>query len=338
MPTLPIDDGKALTMLDASARPVDSSATGRVLDAHASFGRRRAESSPCAGMVSRSPAMLDLATLVERLAPVSRGTLVEGEPGTGKSLLVSVVHRLGPCPELAPMRLGADDAASLARLQEASAGSLVPLLCVVPELADLSSTMQVALASALRTAEPMPLGAGVHAIAATAFETTALRSHGRLRDDLYYLLTAARYRMPGLNDRRADVPDLVTALLRDVCRGIGRDEMAIAAAAIDVLTERTWPGHVRELRNVLIRAVALSTTGVIGAQTIREACALDPGQPRAGRRHPDGPRAADDEVPQRATAILSANESEAAERLGMSRRSLCRLLERLDASTPSRLT
>lgn len=320
-------------MPDAT-RPFDTITTGRVLDAHGSFGRPRAESGVFAGMVARSAAMVDLAQLVERLAPVSRGTLVEGEAGVGKSMLVAGVHRLGPCRAVPPLVLTAVDPAAMTRLQEAAGGSRAPLIGVVPEMADASASVQAALVAALRASEPLPLGVGFHAIAATAFDPSELRAQGRLRDDLYFRMTTARYRMPTLAERDADLPEIVPALVRDVCRTLGCEPMAVAGAAIAVLAARPWPGHVRELRNVLARAVALNDSGVIGAPTIRAACAIDAEPGAMPKRLGPDPRPVDADARQRVTAALSAtggNKSEAADRLGMSRRSLYRLLERLDA-------
>lgn len=320
-------------MLDPT-RSLETVTTGRVLDAQGSFGRSRADTGTFLGMVARSSAMVELAHLVERLAPVARGVLIEGDVGAGKSMLVAGVHRLGPCRSVPPLVLTADDATAVTRLYDAAAGSRAPLICVLPELADVSAVLQAALVAALRTGEPLPLGVGVHAIAATAFDPNVLRAQGRVRDDLYFRLTMARLRMPALGERVADLPELVPALVREVCRSRGDEPMAVAAAAIDVLAARTWPGHVRELRNVLARAVALNDSGVIGAQTVRLACALDPESPTLSRRPVADARPIDSNARQRVTAALSAtggNKSEAAVRLGMSRRSLYRLLERLDA-------
>jgi two-component system, NtrC family, response regulator AtoC len=320
-------------MLDPT-RPLEPITTGRVLDAQGSFGRTRADAGTFLGMVARSTAMVHLAHLVERLAPVARGALIEGDVGTGKSMLVAGVHRLGPCRSVPPLVLTFDDPAVIIRLHESAAGARAPLVGVLPELADVSPALQAALVAALRTGESLPLGVGLHVIAATAFDPNLLRADRRLRDDLYFQLTMARFRMPALAERAADLPELVAALVREVCRSRGGEPMAVAAAAIDVLAARSWPGQVRELRNVIARAVALNDSGVIGAPTIRLACALDPEPAPAVRRQAPEARPLDVDARQRVTAALSAtggNKSEAAERLGVSRRALYRLLERLDA-------
>lgn len=319
-------------MSDAPARLLDAVVPGRLLDAQASFGRTRDDRS-FYGMLGTSAEMQTIFRTVERLAPHARATLVTGAPGTGKTLLAGIVHRLGPCRGGLQIRcLGADDAAEREVLCEAARGVRTAVTCFVPELCDLSADRQAELLRAMVASADLPVGEGLHVIASTAHHPPTEIAAGRLRADLFYRLAALHLQLPGLDARVGDLPELAAALLRDGCRRLRLIDKTLASAAIRVLEERVWHGHVRELQNVLLRAAALTDDPVIGAQTMREACGPVMATPMAarGRRGGDASEAERAKV-KAALAACGGNKSAAAVRLGVSRRAFYRLLERLDA-------
>ncbi|MEZ5419656.1 MAG: sigma 54-interacting transcriptional regulator [Vicinamibacterales bacterium] len=321
-------------MSDATARSLDLLSPGRVLDAQTSFGRTR-DDRTFHGLVGPGPAMQAVFRLVERLAPLARTTLITGATGAGKSALAAVAHRVGPCRGGAQVRVGMDEAQERECLRDGARGSRVPITCFIRELADLPADRQVELVHAIAASEELPPGEGLHVIAATVHPPPSDRLPGPVRADLYHRVAAVHYHLPPLDERRDDIPELAATLLRDGCRRLKVLDKILSAAALQALLERHWAGNVRELQQALLRAVALTDGGVIGGQTMREACGPErtasPWSPpaRAARRAQADPgmqgRVRD------ALAAVGGNKSAAATRLGVSRRALYRMLERLDA-------
>jgi DNA-binding NtrC family response regulator len=315
-------------MPDATARSRDDASAGRVLDAQTSFGRARDDWRVFHGLLGQSTAMQALFRAVERLAPHARATLITGGTGAGKSSLAAVVHRLGPCRGGAQITLlGGDDLAEGESLREAARGARVPVTCFVPELRDLAMDQQAALVRALVTSADLAPGEGLHVIAGTSVDPGDLIARNEVRADLVYRLGAVRFHVPSLHERRDDIAGLATTLLRDACRRLRLVDKVWSSAALGLLEDRRWPGNVRELRHVVLRAAALSDDAVIAVHTLREACGPD-----LERRADTGGRGVDEGERLRVLAALAAvggNKSAAAVTLGVSRRALYRMLERL---------
>ncbi len=319
-------------MPDATARPLDDTSAGRVLDAQTSFGRARDDWRVFHGLLGQSTPMQALFRAVERLAPHARATLITGDTGAGKSSLAAVVHRLGPCRGGAQITLlGGDDGAEGDYLREAARGARVAVTCFVPELRDLAMDQQAALVRALITSADYPPGDGLHVIAGTSVEPGELIARNAVRADLVYRLGAVRFHVPSLHERRDDIAGLATTLLREACRRLRLVDKSWSSAALALLEDRRWPGNVRELRNVVLRAAALSDDTVIAVHTLREACGPDLERRGDGGA---GGRGVDEGERLRVMAALAAaggNKSAAAVKLGVSRRAFYRLLERLGA-------
>lgn len=321
---------------DATARLLDDSSAGRVLDAQTSFGRARDGGRNFHGMLGQSAVMQTLFHAVERLAPHARATLITGETGAGKATLAAVMHRLGPCRGGAQVTLlGAQDSAEREYLREAARGVRGAVTCFVPEVRDLAADEQTALVRALTASADLPSGEGLHVIAGTSDDTEVLIARGEVRADLVYRLGGVRLHLPSLEERRDDIAGLATALLRDACRRLRLTERTWSGAGLALLEERRWPGNVRELRHVVMRAAALSDDVVIAAHTVREACGVGPGTGGgAGRAGGAGGSAVAQAERLRVRAALAAvrgNKSAAAAALGVSRRAFYRMLERLGA-------
>lgn len=321
-------------MSDATAVVFDDLPAGRVLDGLTSFGRGRDEARAAYGLLAQSAPMQALVRAVARLAPHARATLITGETGTGKGTLAAIAHRLGPCRGGAQITLlGADDTSELASLRAAARGARTPLTCFVPELRDLPIEQQSALVRALVAAAGLPLGEGLHVIAGTSLDPVDAIARGLVRADLVYRLGAVRLHVPTLAARRADLTALATTLLRDACRTLRVTERRWSGAALTLLEARHFPGNVRELRNVVLRAAALTDDVVISAHTVHEACGPDV-EVVAEERAATRARVVDAQERERVLAALTAaggNKSAAAIRLGVSRRAFYRLLERLGA-------
>jgi two-component system response regulator GlrR len=232
-------------------------------------------------ILGTSPAIQRIVGLLPRLAAANATVLLEGETGTGKSMIAELIHLMGPrgagpfvvvdCGALSPALIeselfgherGAFTGATERRLGafEAAQGGTVFL----DEIGELPLALQPKLLRALEERVIRRLGStqqvrlDVQMIAATNRDLRQAVADGRLRTDLYYRLDVLRLRIPALRDRREDIPQLV----EHFCQ---RTRAEITPSRLERLKEdfqeRLWPGNVRELRNAVERAVLLGEWG-----------------------------------------------------------------------------
>ncbi|MGE0312489.1 MAG: sigma-54 interaction domain-containing protein [Lautropia sp.] len=267
------------------------------LDAPAGSGRRASER-----MVGRSPALLATLHRLTRAAAMPGGVLITGESGVGKELAARFVHEhsaqaTGPfvvadCAalpeslfeaELFGHERGAFTGAHAARagLFEAADGGTL----LLDEIGELPLAMQSKLLRAIDSGEIRRLGARqprpvrVRIVAATNREPAAMVSDGSFRLDLYYRLAAHEIRMPPLRERREDIVPIAEALVGERLPGA---RLALDARARRALESLALPGNVRELRNLLERAVGVD--GRIDATMLAA-----PHRPAGGRPLPSAP-------------------------------------------------
>jgi two-component system response regulator PilR (NtrC family) len=257
-----------------------------------------------AGIIGRSPAMLDVFRLVETVCRTNSTVLLSGESGTGKELVARAIHGLslrrarpfvavncGAMPEaLLESELfghvrGAFTGADKDKkgLIEASAGGTIFL----DEIGEMPPTMQVKLLRVLQERTYRPVGgteeasADIRVIAATNRDLPRLVGEGKFREDLFYRLNVIPMEMPALRDRRDDIPLLTDHFLAKYTREMNKVIDGFTAEAVTALAAYRWPGNVRELENVVERAVALESEPRIGAQTLPDN--LRTGQPATTR-------------------------------------------------------
>jgi DNA-binding NtrC family response regulator len=215
--------------------------------------------------------------------------LITGESGTGKELVARAIHVGSPrsaamflpynCTtttrELADSQLfghrrgsftgAVTDQPGLVR--SAAAGTLF-----LDEIGDLPLDVQPKLLRFLEQGEIMPVGetrpqrVDVRVIAATNADLEQRVVEGKFREDLYYRLSVIRIRVPPLRERREEVPHLASYFLREACERLGKPDVELSSAVLDQFAHYLWPGNVRQLRNEIQRAVALSVAG--GAVTV----------------------------------------------------------------------
>jgi DNA-binding NtrC family response regulator len=299
-----------------------------------------------ADLVFESEAMqvvLDLASRVARsLAPV----LITGPNGVGKDRIASIIHRnstamRGPfvainCGALPPELLEAELFGAAAgaytgvqrtragRFELADGGTLF-----LDEIGNLPLSGQVKLLRVLETGQFEPLGssytrsAQVRIVSATNADLPAAIAEGRFREDLYYRIAVCEVRVPALLERPDDIVPLAEHFLGEQLR-LGEDARA-------ALLRYHWPGNVRELRNAIERAKLLAHDPLVRA--------VDLDLP-ASRRAPDALLLRDLEIPgrqdiERSLREARGNISHAAQRLGISRQSLYRRMERFGIRSPS---
>ncbi len=241
-------------------------------------------------LIGNSPPMQTTRALIERLARSQAPVHVTGESGSGKELAARLVHlkgsrRDGPfvavnCgaipealmeSEFFGYRKGAFTGALADRdgfFQAASSGTLF-----LDEVADLPLQMQVKLLRAIQEKKVRKVGAtgeepvDVRIISATHRSLSDEVKGGAFRQDLYYRLNVIELRMPSLREMRADIPALAEAILRRQCEG--REPPRLASKAQADLVRYDFPGNVRELENILERAIALATGEEIASHDLQ---------------------------------------------------------------------
>jgi two-component system response regulator PilR (NtrC family) len=240
-------------------------------------------------MGGRTPVMQEVRVLVDKVARSMAPVLVHGESGTGKELVARAIHQVsqraggpfiavncGAIPEqlleaeFFGYRKGAFTGANEDRegfFQAASGGTLF-----LDEIGDLPLAMQSKLLRVIQERAVRPVGAvaevplEVRIVSATHKDLACEVAAGRFRQDLYYRLNVIQIRVPPLRERLDDLPLLCEAVLARVA---GESMLAevprLTSVALQALARHSFPGNVRELENLLHRAVALSSGGLIDA-------------------------------------------------------------------------
>jgi two-component system, NtrC family, response regulator PilR len=245
-------------------------------------------------IVGTAPAMVQIRQRIEKVATSMAPVLILGESGTGKELVARAVHECshradgpfvavncGAIPdnlieaEFFGARKGAYTGASHDRegyFQAAQGGTLF-----LDEIGDLPLGMQAKLLRVIQERRVRPLGGvqeeavDVRLVSATHKDLAALVKSGEFRQDLFYRLNVIGLRTPPLRERREDLPALAQALLHRLCSEAGQTAPALTEGALSWLQSRELPGNVRELENLLQRALALSGGALLEAQDFGEA-------------------------------------------------------------------
>ena len=251
-------------------------------------GRKGADDEATLGIVGECPAIERLREQIRRVAPSNGRVLITGENGAGKELAALAVHALsrradGPfvklnCAaipkdllesELFGYEKGAFTGAvttKKGRLELADHGTLF-----LDEIGDLALEAQAKLLRALETGEIERVGGtrtskvDVRLIAATNKDLSAAVKSGEFREDLYFRLNVLPVVVPPLRERKADIGRLAAYFLEVFCAAEGRAPLALADDARELLEEYHWPGNVREMRNLMERAVVLVSGDTVTA-------------------------------------------------------------------------
>ncbi len=225
-------------------------------------------------------------------------------------------------------------------IRSAEGGSLF-----LDEIGDLPLEVQPKLLRFLEQGEIIPVGehkpqqVQVRVIAATNADLEQRVAEGRFREDLFYRLAVIRIHVPPLRDRREEIPHLCAYFLREAAERLGRPDVRLSSEALDVLCQFWWPGNVRQLRNEIQRAVALSPAGgtVTSEHLSAEVAALKGPDsvdvPRPVRRGTSTLAEAVEQLErdliQETLDRAGGNISETSRQLGLTRRGLYLKLQRL---------
>jgi DNA-binding NtrC family response regulator len=240
------------------------------------------------GIIGESGQMLDVLSLVRRVAPSEATVLIRGESGTGKELIAKAIHFASPrasgplvkvnCAALPENLLeselfghekGAFTGAVTSRqgrFELANGGTLF-----LDEIGDLPLHLQAKLLRVLQEREyekvgsSRPVKVDVRILAASHRPLEALIKAGQLREDLYYRLNVVTILIPPLRERRSDLSLLIEHFLRRFAEKNGKTIRGVTHEARDILLRYDYPGNVRELENLIERAVVLTRDEVIGS-------------------------------------------------------------------------
>jgi len=307
------------------------------------------------GLLGSSPAMDRLRDMIARVARSQAPVHVSGESGTGKELVARLIHESGPRREapFVPVNCGAIPSELMESelfghrkgsftgavadkpglVQAAEGGTLF-----LDEVADLPLPMQVKLLRLIQERTVRPVGdqkeqpVDVRILSATHRDLGELVAEGRFREDLYYRLNVIELVVPPLRERREDIPQLAEALLDRLAERAGVPVPRLSRDALDRLKAYSYPGNVRELENVLERAVTLCAGEEIGADDIQ--LRSEPGEEALEARADSDLEGALEDI-ERATIVKALeqnryNKTATAKQLGITFRALRYRIKKLD--------
>jgi two-component system response regulator AtoC len=309
-------------------------------------------------LIGESPAMHRILDTIRQVAPTRATVLIQGESGTGKELIARAIHNLSNrnktrfvalnCSAFSPQLIeselfghekGAFTGASerrIGRIEQAAGGTLF-----LDEIGEIDGNVQVKLLRALdpgvfeRVGGNQTIKTDIRLIAATNRDLTRLVSEKKFREDLYYRLNVVQIRVPSLRERKEDTSLLANAFLKEVSQRDNKPFRPLSPEAMDALLRYDWPGNIRELKGAIDSGVTLATGNQITLQdlplTVTQAQFGTPvnlgenvGQMNL---HNNEMR-----LIMRALEETRGNRTEAAKKLGISRRTLHRRLKELNLS------
>jgi transcriptional regulator with GAF, ATPase, and Fis domain len=237
-------------------------------------------------LIGESPALEAVLEGVKRVAPTSSTVLIQGETGTGKELIARAIHNISsrcgrpfiklncaaiPLDLLESELFGHEKGAftgaiaqKLGRFELADKGTLF-----LDEVGDIPPSLQPKLLRILQEQEFERLGGSrthqvdVRLVAATHRNLAEMVEDGQFRSDLYFRLNVFPVELPPLRERREDIPALVKHFVDVLGRRVGREIDHVSPDTMLALCSYDWPGNIRELQNLIERAVILSTNGVL---------------------------------------------------------------------------
>jgi len=248
--------------------------------------RASPEDSRFGQIIGNSPALEYVLAEVERVAPTDSTVLVLGETGTGKELIARAIHNLSarfgrpfvklncaaiPFDLLESELFGHEKGAftgaiaqKIGRFEMAHTGTLF-----LDEIGDLPPALQPKLLRVLQEQEFERLGSGrthridVRLVAATHHDLAQMVTRNEFRSDLYYRLNVFPILLPPLRERRQDIPPLVTHFVETFSRHMGKPIRHIPLETLAAFSSYSWPGNIRELQNLIERAVIRSDDGIL---------------------------------------------------------------------------
>ena len=317
-------------------------------------------------IIGESAALREVLDTIRQVAPSSANVLIEGESGTGKELAAHAIHNLSRrnkakfvavhCAALSPQLLeselfghekGAFTGAHerrIGRFEQANGGTIF-----LDEVAEIDASTQVKLLRVMseerafeRVGGNQTLRADVRLIAATNKNLETLVRQGRFRDDLFFRLNVVRITMPPLRERKEDIPLLVRGFLRHFCKANEKRLLDLTPDAMDALLTYNWPGNVRELRTAIEHGVVMAIGPKITVRdlptALRQAASavlprgISAAKAFGEKSSPLDIRETEKKLIMQALAATNGNVTGAAKKLGISRRTLHRKINEMNAA------
>ena len=309
------------------------------------------------GFVCASAAMQRVTDQIQRLQGSDLTVLITGESGTGKDLVARAIHAGSPrgqgvylpynCTsatrELADSQLFGHRRGSFTGavadqpgvIRSAAGGTIF-----LDEVGDLPIDVQPKLLRFLEQGEILPVGetrpsrVDVRVVAATNADLERRVAEGRFREDLFYRLSVIRIHVPPLRERREEIPHLSTFFVREAAERLGKADVRLSPDTLDVFDSFGWPGNVRQLRNEIQRAVAMTAQGRVITPDMLSPIFAPAAEASAARHRRNIPLATAVERLERdmiETALqrTQGNISQTARTLGLTRRGLYLKMDRL---------
>jgi len=333
-----------LGAFDFVSKPVDLQALRRLVSSALKLKRERRPAGTAARLLGRSAPMQRLRQMIAKVSRSQAPVHIAGESGTGKELVARLIHESGPRADrpFVPVNCGAIPSELMeSELFGHRKGSFTGAVADKPglfrtadggtlfldEIADLPLHMQVKLLRAIQEKTVRPVGEAreqavdVRILSATHKDLGQLVADGHFREDLYYRIDVIELRVPPLRERGEDVLVLADHIVARLADEMSLPTPALAESARTALLSYHFPGNVRELENVLERALTLSSGGVIEANEIE--LRAQPGtERRAGERLGEQLEGIERDAIRDALERAQYNKTEAAKLLGITFRQL----------------
>ena len=243
-------------------------------------------------IITRNQKLKEILAQAKMVAATDARVLITGQSGTGKELLAKAIHNASPrkdkpfvainCSAMSADLLeselfghvkGAFTGATRDHeglFQAAEGGALL-----LDEIGDMPMPLQVKLLRVLQENQVRPVGSteaiqvDVRVISATHRDLQEMMREGEFREDLYYRLNVVNIELPSLDERREDVPLLVSHFLQQIAKEADQERKVYAPEAVELLVTAEWPGNIRQLYNIVRQNVALSRSPVISGELVQ---------------------------------------------------------------------
>jgi two-component system response regulator AtoC len=309
-------------------------------------------------LIGESLAMQKIYDTIRQVAPTRATVLISGESGTGKELIAHAIHELSGrtknrfvafnCAAFSPQLIeselfgherGAFTGAMerrIGRIEQAAGGTLF-----LDEIGEIDGNVQVKLLRALdpglfeRVGGNQTIQADFRLIAATNRDLRALVTDGKFREDLYYRLNVVQIPVPALREHKDDIPLLANAFLKEISQRDGKPFRPLSPDAMECLLQYDWPGNVRELKGAIDSGVTLASGSQISRHDLPITISQSSGSLSGIGSEKSGQMNLHDQEMRliiRALKDSGGNRTEAAKKLGISRRTLHRRLKELNIS------
>jgi PAS domain S-box-containing protein len=324
-------------------------------------------------IIGSSPALLEVLRQVEQIARIDSTVLILGETGTGKELIARGIHDRSPRKSRALVKVncgaissGLVESELFGHVKGAFTGAITNRdgrfkladggTIFLDEVGELPMDTQVKLLRVLQEQEFEPIGSSktikvnVRIVAATNRDLEELVREGKFRADLFYRLNVVPLRVPSLRERVSDLPLLVTFFVQKCAQKLGKHISSVGEEAMRRLTNYSWPGNIRELQNIIERAVILSPGKTLVIADELRAAPVATAPAASARRGPveiapppdtnaslDGVERRHIEVVLNQTNWMIEGERGAAKILGMNPSTLRSRMQKLNIKRPARL-